>query len=211
LQLVFHIDVFLGKEVKMKKYLKHLIAGIGFFGIAMSANAQWVVSDPLTEIMTGFGYVEEITQYETQLQQFETQVQHLTTAQGALAAITGGRGMGAFVNIQSMRQTAPTSAWVNPTTTSGAQAMVTQTSAQLASSANRVNMLTQLISQIDSTTDEKGSLDLNARIQAEHAFLLNEATMLQAGKDNQAAQANVQAVQNKAAAIPLIHGSSAPF
>jgi len=50
----------------------------------------------------------------------------------------------------------------------------------LSNSSDRFAALQQLISAIGSAADEKASLDLNARIAAEHAMLENEQTKLQA-------------------------------
>ena len=49
----------------------------------------------------------------------------------------------------------------------------------LSNSSDRFAALQQLISAIGSAADEKASLDLNARIAAEHAMLQNESTKLQ--------------------------------
>lgn len=50
----------------------------------------------------------------------------------------------------------------------------------LANSSGRFSDLQQLINAIPTATDQKGSLDLNARISAEHGMLQNEQTKLQA-------------------------------
>ena len=49
----------------------------------------------------------------------------------------------------------------------------------LANSSDRFTSLQQLIAAIGAATDEKASLDLTARITAEHGMLQNEATKLQ--------------------------------
>ena len=49
----------------------------------------------------------------------------------------------------------------------------------LSNSSDRFAALQQLISAIGSAADEKASLDLNARIAAEHAMLQNESTKVQ--------------------------------
>jgi type IV secretion system protein VirB5 len=51
--------------------------------------------------------------------------------------------------------------------------------AALANSSDRFTSLQQLISAIGAASDQKASLDLNARIAAEEAMLHNEQTKLQ--------------------------------
>ena len=51
--------------------------------------------------------------------------------------------------------------------------------AALANSSDRFASLQQLIGAIGSATDQKGALDLSARIAAEQGMLQNESTKLQ--------------------------------
>ncbi len=74
--------------------------------------------------------------------------------------------------------------------------------AALANASNRFASLQQLIQAIPSATDQKGALDLQARIQAEQAMLENEHIKLQELNQSVAAQslANQQAAQEEAVA-----------
>ena len=74
--------------------------------------------------------------------------------------------------------------------------------AALANASSRFASLQQLIQAIPSATDQKGALDLQARIQAEQAMLENENIKLQELNQSVAAQsvANQQAVQEEAVA-----------
>jgi len=51
--------------------------------------------------------------------------------------------------------------------------------AALSNSSDRFTSLHQLIAAIGSATDQKGALDLNARIAAEQGMLQNESTKVQ--------------------------------
>lgn len=201
----------------MKKYLIKILAAVGFSSVAMSANAGIptfdavaVINMIISYVAQGEQYAQQIQQYEQQLQQFEKQIDQLTTEQGALNALTGGRGMGSLVNIQGMRQAVPTASFNNLGTLSGAQAALTQTQQQLASAQGRISMLTSLTSAADTTTDAKASADLQARISAENAHLMNENIMIQAAKDNQVALEAVQAQQNRTTAMQNLLGTTAP-
>ena len=188
----------------MKKYFSKLFAATLFMSVTMSAHAGMPVID-----LANLG--EAIAQVEAWSQQFSQMVQQITASEAQVTAITGSRNMlTALPNVQALRQVAPTASFNNMNTLSGAQAAATQSAAQLTSATGRVAMLTSMINSIDGTADTKASLDLANRIKAEHAFLQNEATMLQAGKDNQAAQAAVQAQIDIANARTLVHGSTAP-
>lgn len=74
--------------------------------------------------------------------------------------------------------------------------------AALANASARFASLQQLIQAIPSATDQKGALDLQARIQAEQAMLENENIKLQELNQSVAAQslANQQAAQEEAVA-----------
>ena len=74
--------------------------------------------------------------------------------------------------------------------------------AALLNASNRFASLQQLIQAIPSATDQKGALDLQARIQAEQAMLENEHIKLQELNQSVAAQslANQQAMQEEAVA-----------
>lgn len=191
--------------------IKHSLAAVAFLGTTLTAHAALPVIDVTSIAHLVVSYTQQVQQYLQQVQQFATQMQQLATEQGALNAIVGPRGMGVLANNQAARQSAPPPSVTTPWALSGLQANATQTAAQLASSAARVNMLQTLIGSIDGAADAKAAADLHNRIQAEHAFLLNEATMLQAGKDSQRAQAGIAALQNIEAGTTRLHGSASPF
>ena len=200
----------------MNTFYKRIFSAALLFFCAHSANAGVPVIDvgaiaQAIEMYAQMGqqYAEQVQQYEQQVQQYETQLQQLTNEQGALNAIVGTRNMAALANVASMRQVAPTGAYNDLSTTAGAQAVATQTAAQLQSATNRTSMLQTLESSID-TSDAKASADLQNRILAEQAFMLNEAAAAQAGKDNQIAQAALQASADNAAANATLFGSSSP-
>lgn len=191
--------------------IKQRLAAFGFLGITLTAHAAIPVFDATSVAHLVVSYTQQVQQYLQQVQQFATQMQQLATEQGALNAITGTRGMGVLANNQAARQSMPAASVTTPWAQSGLQANATQAAAQLASSATRVAMLQALIGSIDGAADAKAAADLHNRLQAEHAFLLNEATMLQAGKDSQRAQAGLVALQNIEAGTSRLHGSASPF
>ena len=71
----------------------------------------------------------------------------------------------------------------------------------LQSSSQRFASLQQLINAIPSATDQKGALDLQARIAAEQAMLQNEQTKVQTL--NQALQADERARQQRAQELSI--------
>ena len=80
--------------------------------------------------------------------------------------------------------------------TRNAAALMQVTSQQaLQSSSQRFASIQQLINAIPSATDEKGALDLQARIAAEQAMLQNEQTKIQTL--NQSLQADERARQQR--------------
>ena len=81
-------------------------------------------------------------------------------------------------------------------------ALMQATSQQaLQSSSQRFASLQQLINAIPSATDQKGALDLQARIAAEQAMLQNEQTKVQTL--NQALQADERARQQRAQELSI--------
>jgi type IV secretion system protein VirB5 len=81
-------------------------------------------------------------------------------------------------------------------------ALMQATSQQaLQSSSQRFVTLQQLINAIPSATDQKGALDLQARIAAEQTMLLNEQTKIQTL--NQALQADERARQQRAQELSI--------
>jgi P-type DNA transfer protein VirB5 len=81
-------------------------------------------------------------------------------------------------------------------------AMMQATSQQaLQASGQRFTSLQQLINAIPSATDQKGALDLQARIAAEQAMLQNEQTKIQTL--NQALQADERARQQRAQELSI--------
>ena len=186
------------------------------FFLFQSANAGVPVIDTAaleqatqSYVQMGLQLAQQIEAYEQQVQQYETQLQQLINAQNSLNAITGTRNMAGLANSPSMRQVAPTAVYNDLSTATGAQAAATQTAAQLQSATNRTSMLQTLASNID-TSDSKAAADLQNRILAEQAFMMNEAAAAQAGKDNQLAQAAVQATADNAVANATLFGSSSP-
>jgi len=83
-----------------------------------------------------------------------------------------------------------------------AAALMQATSQQaLQSTSQRFAALQQLIGAISSATDEKGALDLQARIAAEQAMLQNEQTKIQTL--NQALQADERAREQRARELSI--------
>jgi type IV secretion system protein VirB5 len=83
-------------------------------------------------------------------------------------------------------------------------ALMQATSQQaLQSSSQRFASLQQLINAIPTATDQKGALDLQARIAAEQAMLQNEQTKVQTL--NQALQADERARQQRAQELSILN------
>jgi P-type DNA transfer protein VirB5 len=81
-------------------------------------------------------------------------------------------------------------------------ALMQATSQQaLQASSQRFTLLQQLINAIPTATDQKGALDLQARIAAEQAMLQNEQTKIQTL--NQALQADERARQQRAQELSI--------
>jgi type IV secretion system protein VirB5 len=81
-------------------------------------------------------------------------------------------------------------------------ALMQATSQQaLQASSQRFTSLQQLINAIPTATDQKGALDLQARIAAEQAMLQNEQTKIQTL--NQALQADERARQQRAQELSI--------
>jgi type IV secretion system protein VirB5 len=190
---------------------KHLAAAMILFATSMSANAGIPVIDGTAVVNLILSYTTQVEQYAQQVQQYTTQLQQYQTAVSHLSAITGSRGMGALVNNQTVRQAVPPSVYNAANSLTSLTTNAATPAAQLSSAAGRVGQLTSLIQAVDAAPDEKAALDLQNRIAAEHAYLLNEQTMIQAAKDNQVAQAAIEAYNNKAAGTALLHGTVAPF
>jgi type IV secretion system protein VirB5 len=138
-----------------------------------------------------------------------------TNWQGLMAALNGLSG-GYGVLATQLNSTLSTNAILTPAQLSrlspqeqaqlqasrNSAALMQATSQQaLQASSQRFVTLQQLINAIPTATDQKGALDLQARIAAEQAMLQNEQTKIQTL--NQALQADERARQQRAQELSI--------
>jgi type IV secretion system protein VirB5 len=193
-----------------------IVCLVASIAVAPAARAQWAVVDAPA-------IVQLIQEVQTMNQQLATARNQLVSAQQALQAMTGDRGMegllggttrnylpanwtqvtgalqargaGGYAGLSADVQNAiATNAVLSPQTLAtlspGDQQQIVaarQWSAMqqalaheaLANSSGRFTALQSLIAAISTATDQKASLDLQARISAEVGMLQNEQTKLQ--------------------------------
>jgi type IV secretion system protein VirB5 len=138
-----------------------------------------------------------------------------TNWQGLMAALNGLSGSYGVLSVQ-LNSTLAANAILTPAQLSrlssqeqaqlqssrNSAALMQATSQQaLQASSQRFTSLQQLINAIPSATDQKGALDLQARIAAEQAMLQNEQAKIQTL--NQALQADERARQQRAQELSI--------
>src|ERR1700679_3952657 len=178
---------------------------IASFAAAPGAWSQWAVVDAPA-------IVQLIQEVQTTAQQLQTAKAQLLQAQQALQTMTGDRGMEQLLsgtvrnylpsNSTDVQSIVTANAVLSPqrmaTLSAGGQQLIQNTrqwSAMqqalshqaLSNASNRFAAIQTLIAAISSATDQKGILELQARISAELGMLQNEQTKLQVL--NQATQA----------------------
>jgi type IV secretion system protein VirB5 len=181
-----------------------LIALVSLMGFAPSAQAQWAVVDvgAIAQMIQQLAKMEQAIQTaESQLSQAQAQYQSMTGARGMQNLLSGvNRNYLASDYNQLATALAPgvqshiasnavlTPAQVAALSPSEQQLLnnarnnsaLLQTASQQAYSnaSARFASIQQLISAIPSANDQKGILELQARISAEHGMLQNESTKL---------------------------------
>ena len=191
--------------------LRRLGAAIILLTTSMTAHAGIPVIDVTAIMNIILSYSTQLQQYSQQVQQYTTQLQQYQTAVNQLTAITGQRGMGTLVDSQTLRQAVPSSAYLPSNALTSITTNATTPAGQLSAAANRLNQLTTLLQAVETAPDQKAASDLQNRIAAENAFLLNEQILIQAAKDNQRAQETIEAFNNRAAGAAKLKGTVAPF
>ena len=173
--------------------------------LAPAAQAQWAVIDvgaiaqAIQEVAT---LKQQLTTIEQQLTQAQQQFQSMTGTRGmqnllsginrnyfptnstqlltALATpIQSSINTNAVLTPQQMAALSPTQQQQVTAARSNAALLQVTASQAYANSSNRFTSVQQLINAIPTATDQKGILDLQARIQAELGMLENEQTKLQ--------------------------------
>jgi type IV secretion system protein VirB5 len=169
-----------------------LVVGIALLGLwrAPTAQAQWAVID-----------VNAIAQLVQQLRQMQAQYQAMTGSRGMQSLLAGTNrnylpvewrqlagvlaaliranvNANAVLTAQQVAALAPADRQVLTAARSNAALLQAATEDAYAVTSGRFASIQQLIDAIGSATDQKGALDLQARIQAETAMLQNESTKL---------------------------------
>jgi type IV secretion system protein VirB5 len=169
-----------------------LVVGIALLGLwrAPTAQAQWAVID-----------VNAIAQLVQQLRQMQAQYQAMTGSRGMQSLLAGTNrnylpvewrqlagvlaaliranvNANAVLTAQQVAALAPADRQVLTAARSNAALLQAATQDAYAVTSGRFASIQQLIDAIGSATDQKGALDLQARIQAETAMLQNESTKL---------------------------------
>jgi type IV secretion system protein VirB5 len=188
----------------MRKQLAILGAALAII-LAPAAQAQWAVIDvgaiaqAIQEVAT---LKQQLTTIEQQLTQAQQQFQSMTGTRGmqnllssinrnyfptnstqlltALATpIQSSINSNAVLTPQQMAALSPTQQQQVNAARSNAALLQVTTSQAYTNSSSRFASVQQLINAIPTATDQKGILDLQARIQAELGMLENEQTKLQ--------------------------------
>jgi len=173
--------------------------------LAPAAQAQWAVIDvgaiaqAIQEVAT---LKQQLTTIEQQLSQAQQQYQSMTGSRGMQLLLSGITrnyfpasssqlmaalatpiqttvNTNAVLTSQQMASFSPAQQQQVNATRSNAALLQVTTSQAYANSSNRFASVQQLINAIPTATDQKGILDLQARIQAELGMLQNEQTKLQ--------------------------------
>lgn len=198
-------------------------------GFSRTAHAQWAVIDvgAIAQLVQEVQQMQQAVQTaQNQLAQAQTEYQSITGARGMQNLLSGitrnylpaswsqfstslAGPIQATVNTNAVL-TATQIAALSPAerqqlNAARSNAALLQVAAQqaYANASNRFSSIQQLINAISAARDQKGILDLQARIQAEHGMLQNDATKLNVLY--QAAQAQEWA-RNQTAREQLVAG-----
>jgi len=181
-----------------------LFAMLVLMGVANSAKAQWAVVDvgAIAQLIQQLAKMEQAIQTaENQLNQAQAQYQSMTGTRGMQNLLSGINRNYLVSDFNQLASTlAPgiqshiaTNAVLTPAqvamlspseqqqlSNARTNSALLQTASQqaYANASARFASIQQLINAIPSATDEKGILDLQARIAAEHGMLQNENTKL---------------------------------
>jgi type IV secretion system protein VirB5 len=181
-----------------------LIAMLFLMGFSQCAKAQWAVVDvgAIAQLIQQLAKMEQAIQTaENQLSQAQAQYQSMTGARGMqnlLSGVNRNYLVSDFNQLASSLNTGiqshiATNAVLTPAqiaslspaeqqqlSNARSNSALLQTASQQAYSnaSARFASIQQLINAIPSATDQKGILELQARISAEHGMLQNESTKL---------------------------------
>jgi type IV secretion system protein VirB5 len=181
-----------------------LIAMLGLMGFSQSAKAQWAVVDvgAIAQLIQQLAKMEQAIQTaENQLAQAQAQYQSMTGNRGMqnlLSGVNRNYLVSDFNQLASalspgIQSHITTNAVLTPTqvaalspseqqvlTNARTNPALLQTASQQAYSnaSARFASIQQLINAIPTATDQKGILELQARISAENGMLQNESTKL---------------------------------
>lgn len=205
--------------MKLKKLALVLaIAGslnaVSYAGVPVS-----VVADPqawTAHLEDMAKYVEQIKQLENQFKQQVKQYESMTSARGLANVINSQYDTDALSGINTdsiLRDSGINSASdfklpedvaeLYDTAAKNAATYAGQASRSLEQAQSRFTELSGLVRRVNTATDPKEVMDLNARIGAEQAFLQNEVGKLQVLQ--QTAQANDALYQQKVNRWPFNH------
>jgi type IV secretion system protein VirB5 len=180
-------------------------AAFAILGLAPSAHAQWAVVDvgaiaqAIQELATLKQQLQTIEQQLTQAQQAYQSMTGIRGMQNLLSGINrnyfpasstqllsalatpiqSAINTNAILTSQQMASFSPAQQQQINASRSNVALMQVTASQAYATASNRFGSVQQLIGTIPSATDQKGILDLQARIQAELGMLQNEQTKLQ--------------------------------
>jgi type IV secretion system protein VirB5 len=181
-----------------------LVAMLGLMGFCQSAKAQWAVVDvgAIAQLLQQLQKMEQAIQTaENQLAQAQAQYQSMTGNRGMQNLLSGvnrnylvsdfnqlasalAPGIQSHITTNAVLTPAQVAA-LSPSeqqqlTNARANSALLQTASQQAYSnaSARFASIQQLINAIPTATDQKGILELQARISAEHGMLQNESTKL---------------------------------
>jgi type IV secretion system protein VirB5 len=181
-----------------------LVAMLGLMGFCQSAKAQWAVVDvgAIAQLLQQLQKMEQAIQTaENQLSQAQAQYQSMTGNRGMQNLLSGvnrnylvsdfnqlasalAPGIQSHITTNAVLTPAQVAA-LSPSeqqqlTNARTNSALLQTASQQAYSnaSARFASIQQLINAIPTATDQKGILELQARISAEHGMLQNESTKL---------------------------------
>jgi type IV secretion system protein VirB5 len=188
--------------------LKHLAILIGAFSIltvAPAARAQWAVIDvgAIAQLMQEVQQMEQALQVaQNQLNQAQQTYQSMTGNRGMQLLLSGTVRnylpptwpqvstslAGAIQSTVSANAVLTPTQWAALSVQEQQQLTAARTNNALlqvvaqqaySTTSNRFSSVQQLINAISTATDQKGALDLQARIQSEQGMLQNDQTKLQ--------------------------------
>jgi type IV secretion system protein VirB5 len=189
----------------MRNKLTLIGAALAIVGLAPAAHAQWAVVDvgAIAQLIQEAATLkQQLSMIEQQLSQAQQQYQSMTGGRGMQTLLSGiNRNYlpasatqlvpalatplqttingNAVLTAQQLALLSPTQQQqVNAARGNAALLQVT-TQQAYATASNRFASIQQLIGAIPTATDQKGILDLQARIQAEQGMLQNEQIKLQ--------------------------------